>query len=319
MYFSLARWLVLVFAGCNGCNGCVGPDGNGEESCVKLNNVQNYEWTGGLHIPSYVTAEKEDILLDFAALTKDMQCHDLDPVADIDSLGLTRFPGMTGDEVSSGLTNNSLLQSDTNGYVSCEPGDETFCYLSQLSFGGTAYDTVKVYEEAAGTFLLNLSTGFQPGQGARFVLQLLPTPGSDVTELYIADTCDIVQMEFELESLEKLPLSAEGPWCLDWSEVSIAGNGTPVIPTDLDQIMVAHFTQTLPELEEQFLDLELIADEFYTTQLDGGTDADLSGLVNAEGEAFAGFTTDGTWLLALRCLQCTNPAPIFLTIVDVQP
>lgn len=298
--------------------GCPGDDKAEDTAVIDLLNEHSYEWTGGLQIPSFVTAENEDIKLDFSGLTKNMLCQDMDPVASVDSLGLTRFPIMSGEDVSSGLTNNSLLQSDTSGYVSCEPGDATYCTLSQFSFGGTAYDVVGIYQEDQGTFLLNLQTGFQPGQGAVFITQLLPTPSSDVTEVVFTDNCDIVQMEFDLESLEKLPMPATGPWALDWSTVSIAGNGTPVIPSDLDQIMVAHFTQTIPELEEQFLDLELIADQFYTVQLDGGTDADLSGLVSKEGTAFGGFTTDGVWLLALRCLQCTNPAPIFLTVVDVQ-
>lgn len=297
---------------------CTGDNEDSAGEVTMLLNEQNYEWTGGLEIPSFVTAENQDILLDFSALTKDMLCHDLDPVAEVDSLGLTRFPRMTGKEVSDGLTNNSLLQSDTNGYVSCEPGDETSCNLTDFSFGGTAYDVVSIYAESGGTFLLNLSTGFEPGQGARFITQLLPTPSSDVTEVHFADNCDIVNMTFELDNLQKLPMTAAGPWNIDWSDVSISGNGNPVIPSDLDQVMVAHFTQTTTELEGQFLDLELIADQFYTVMLDGGTDTDLAGLVSADGAGFGGFTTDGTWLLALRCLQCTNPAPIFLTIVEVE-
>lgn len=307
----------FVLAALGNVVGCDGGDEGEDTAVVSLLNEQNYEWTGGLEIPSYVTAELQDIVLDYSALTKDMLCHDLDPVATVDSLGLTRFPRMSGADVSTGLTNNSLLQSDTNGYVSCEPGDATSCPLSDFSFGGTAYDVVSIYEEAGGTFLLNLATGFEPGQGAVFVLQLLPTPGSDVTTVNFADNCDIVQMEFELDALEKLPMTAAGPWTIDWSTVSITGNGEPVQPSELDQVMVAHYTQTTTELEAQFLDLEIIAEQFYTLQLDGGTDADLAGLVSAEGTGFGGFTTDGTWLLALRCLQCTNPAPIFLTVVEV--
>jgi hypothetical protein len=71
------------------------------------------------------------------------------------------------------------------------------------------------------------------------------------------------------------------------------------------------------EIEASFLDIELLASDLYTLQLDGGTTASLSGLVTAEGKVFEGFDTSSTWLLALRCTRCTNPAPIFLTVLQV--
>jgi hypothetical protein len=296
--------------------GCPGKDD--EEEATSLLNENNYSWSGGLNIPSYETAEKVDVKIDWGALTTDMLCHDLDPVADIDSIGLTRFPRLSESEVSQGLTNNSLLQSDTNGYVGCEVGDETSCMLSDLNFSGTSYDTVSVYEEAQGTFLLSISEGTDPGKGVRAVGFLSPRAESTVTEANLEDNCDIVAMDVDMEALTKLAIPAGETPTIEWSSVSVAGNGEPVIPGDLDQVMVAHYTQSVTELEAGFLDIETLASELYTLQLDGGTEAGLLGLVTEDGTGFSGFTTDGTWLLALRCLECTNPAPIFLTVVDVQ-
>ncbi|MBM4367853.1 MAG: hypothetical protein FJ102_16695 [Deltaproteobacteria bacterium] len=299
-----------------GCAGCTGEEE--ADAVVSLLNENNYEWSGGLNIPSYETAELVDIHFDWSGLDKDMLCHDMDPVADIDSAGLTRFPFLTETEVAEGLTNNSLLQSDTSGYVSCEPGDRTECWLSEFSFGGTPYDTINVYKEDGGTFLFNLQTGTEPGQGARFVAFLQPRATSDVTELFFTPNCEVAQMEVEFEALTPVELSMDGPWTIEWSKLSIAGNGLPVIPGDLDEVMVASYDgYELSDLEAQFIDLDLIATDLYTLQLDGGTEATLSGLVNAEGEAFPGFTTDQTWLLALRCTSCTNPAPVFMSVVKV--
>lgn len=303
----------LLLSGCQGCSG--GTDDSADAECVLLQNENNYAWTGGLVIPEYITAEKEDIKIDFSALTDDMLCHEMDPVADVDNLGLTRFPHMDEQEVSSGLTNNSLLQSNTNGYVSCEPGDETFCMLSDFSFGGTAYNTVEVYEEAGGTFLIVVANGYDPGQGALFLAFLKPTPGSDVTEVYLTPTCDVVDYDVDLTAMTHLALPA-APSCIDWSGLTIAGNGEPVVPGKLDEILIGHYTQTPDELDDQFTDIELLASEFYTLELTGGTDADLTGAASADGTPFGGFTTDGTWLLGLRCTSCTNPAPIFMTVVD---
>ncbi len=309
--------VALVACTTTGDGGCGSDDDSGND-VIMLLNENNYTWTGGLDIPAYVTAELVDIHFDWSGMDKDMLCHDMDPVADVDSVGLTRFPLLAQDDVGGGLTNNSLKQSDTNGYVSCEPGDRTECWLSEFSFGGTAYNTIEVYEEGGGTFLFNLQTGTQPGQGARFVAFLEPTTTSDVTELVLEPTCDIVSMEFDLTALAPLDVPATGPWTVDWSLLSVSGNGLPVIPGDLDEVMVASYDGlSTEELSEQFLDLDLLATDLYTLQLDGGTQATLGGLVTADGKGFEGFTTDQTWLLALRCNTCTNPSPVFMTVVNV--
>lgn len=285
---------------------------------IKLVNENNYSWSGGLVIPSFQTAEHVDVHMDFSALTVDMLCHDMDPVADVDTLGLTRFPRLTQDEVATGLTNNSLLQADTNGYLSCEPGDETSCELSEFNFGGTFYDAIPTYDEAGGVYLLVVATGSTPGQGGLYLAFLEPLASSVETNVSLTDDCGVVDYDVNMESLSKLELPAEGPWEIDWSNVSISGNGQPVVPGKLDEVLVGHYTQTPAEIQAQFTDLEPLASELYKLELTGGTDADLSGLADADGKAFPGFTTDGTWVLGLRCTSCTNPAPIFLTVIDVK-
>jgi len=271
-----------------------------------------------LVIPSYVTAERVDVHMDFSQLTEDMLCHDMDPVADVDSLGLTRFPLLTEAEVATGLTNNSLLQSNTNGYLACEPGDNTWCDLSEFNFGGTYYDAVSVYAESGGVYLLVVATGSKPGQGGLFLAFLQPRASSDVTDVKFENDCGVVDYGVDLESLTKPSVPANGPWVIDWSNVSATGNGQPVSPGKLDEVLVGHYTETPAEIQERFTDLELMASELYKLELTGGTDADLSGLADVDGNAFPGFTPDGTWILGLRCTSCTNPAPIFLTVVSVE-
>lgn len=142
------------------------PKEDSAAESVFLKNDNNYSWSGGLVIPSFQTAEHVDVHMDFSALTVDMLCHDMDPVADVDNLGLTRFPRLTQAEVATGLTNNSLLQADTNGYLSCEPGDATSCELSDFNFGGTFYDAIPTYDEAGGVYLLVAATGSTPARAA---------------------------------------------------------------------------------------------------------------------------------------------------------
>ncbi len=294
-----------------------GKDDSAAEA-IELANENNYSWSGGLVIPSFQTAEHVDVHMDFSALTVDMLCHDMDPVADVDNLGLTRFPRLTQDEVAAGLTNNSLLQADTNGYLSCEPGEETSCELSEFNFGGTFYDAIPTYDEAGGVYLLVAATGSTPGQGGLYLAFLEPLASSSETNVAFTEDCGVVDYDVNMDGLTKLELPADGPWPIDWSNVSISGNGQPVVPGKLDEVLVGHYTQTPAEIQAQFTDLEPLASELYKLELTGGTDADLSGLADADGNSFPGFTTDGTWVLGLRCTSCTNPAPIFLTVIDVK-
>jgi hypothetical protein len=60
---------------------------------------------------------------------------------------------------------------------------------------------------------------------------------------------------------------------------------------------------------------ELLAEPLYVWSVSGTTDLDLATPTDA-GETFRGFDDVGTWVLALGCTTCANPAPLFLTVVD---
>ena len=82
-----------------------------------------------------------------------------------------------------------------------------------------------------------------------------------------------------------------------------------------DRTEVLAFIKTPAELATQFLDLEIIPTNLYSLSLTGGNSADLAAAVDADGNAFSGLSGDGTWLLALRCGRCYNPAPVFLSVL----
>jgi len=82
---------------------------------------------------------------------------------------------------------------------------------------------------------------------------------------------------------------------------------------------------TVAQVEEVFLRVDTEADELYylssldgTPVVQGETDADLMLATDADGNPFPGFTTDGIWLLGIECLSCLSPAPLALSIVEVQ-
>ena len=122
----------------------------------------------------------------------------------------------------------------------------------------------------------------------------------------------MLDFEANLADKDSTPISKEGPWLLDWSDLTTDGRGNEFSHTSVDGIMVGRYESLTPsDLESQFLDLEYIADELWTMELTGGSTADLSDL--SGDTPFTDFSGEGTWILALRCSLCSNPAPLFLT------
>ncbi|HEX7500572.1 MAG TPA: hypothetical protein VF524_09750, partial [Polyangia bacterium] len=80
-------------------------------------------------------------------------------------------------------------------------------------------------------------------------------------------------------------------------------------------VLLGHYTQTPAQLEKQFLDIQLIATDLYEAGISIGTRIDFSTLTTSSGKAFSGIDTTGTWLVALQCGACRNPAPWYLSIL----
>lgn len=299
-------------------------DGGGETSLsgdLVLQDTHNYSFSGVLDGPSFEMKEYQDFTLSWAGLEQDLQCHDLDPVADIDNVALMVFKRLSEEEVEAGLSADSLEQVDLAVYLSFEPGDATEVKLSDVSFFGTDPAIEEEFAEGSGTWMFVFTTGTDIGVGSRMIAFVHPSADPDAgTAASLTDGCSVLDASADLSSLTSVPVPAAGPWTVDWTAVTQTGIGTPFQPLDVTEVMVARYEQDLATLEAHFLDLELLAAELYTMPHPGGRTADLSGLSRVDdGSPFPGFDADGTWLLALRCRTCANPAPLFLTVLEPAP
>ena len=70
------------------------------------------------------------------------------------------------------------------------------------------------------------------------------------------------------------------------------------------------------DLEDNFLDIEYLAEDFYTTMVVSGASVNLNTLVDEEGDVFSGINHEGLWIIALICGDCANPAPWFLSTLQ---
>lgn len=290
---------------------------NGEDVVeIQLLDANNYTLGGTVDVPSVTTASGVDITVDWSAADDDIQCHDLDPSVDIDAAGLVRFSHLSQADVEAGLVNNSLQQQDADGYVEVYPEGATSTTLSAMSFFGTPIDVPKEYIEGGGTYMLLLTTGQTPGVGARILSFLDPQTSSDVTQADIGPGCGALDLDVDLESLTKVQIANGDSWAMSWSDLTRDGLGNTFDAAGIDELNIGYFADLTPaDLEGEFLDVEYVADKLYVLSLLGGTTANLE-LASWNGEKFGGFTQDGTWVIALRCKRCYNPAPVFFTIVE---
>ncbi len=288
------------------------PDPSG---LILLTNLHNFSYVGDLDVPFYPTVPGVDIRFDWSTATDDLQCHALSPVDDIDNLAVLALPNLDEAGVEYGLSNDSLQQADMGGYVSYAPGDETEAWLSSFTFFGTDTDIETLHQLDTGSWLLLVTSGDTLGVGARLLALFTPTAEASATEVELGSGCGILSFEADLEALTPAAALVDGPWLVDWTGLTLDGRTHPIEATRINQLMVARYPgRTIREIEEGFLDLELDAEELWTTQLTGGTTADLASLGNSAGP-FPGFAAEGPWLLALRCTLCSNPAPRFLTVL----
>jgi hypothetical protein len=307
----LGAVLSVAIPGCSTSEDTGNPPGT-----IALENANNYSFEGTLDIPSVETASGVDICVDWSKLNSDLQCHSVDPANDIDLLGVIRFPTLTEAEVESQLSTNDLDMKSMGGYVQY-PNDEeaTSACLSDFSFFGTAFDLATDYTEDGGTYLLELQSGTTPGVGARMLVFLEPRVKSDVTEVNVPNGCGMLHYSADLHTLTTVPVSLDGPWVMDWSDVTTDGLGNDMTDAQIDLLEVAHYDSvTVTDLENDFLDIEQNADEMWSLSLTSGKSGDLSDATNGASK-FSAFQKGGTWILALRCSSCSNPAPLFLTVL----
>lgn len=284
-------------------------------STVLLSDASNYAFQGALDVPSITTVSGGDVEVCWDQLTTDFQCQPVDPANDIDNVGLIRFANLSQDEVKAGLSENDLQQSEMSGYVEVRNDGATCTTLSAMSFFGTAIDLSQEFVEGGGTYMLLLTTGTSPGVGARMLTFLAPSAASDVSRADVSGGCGVLDFTVDLHSLTPVPACTDAPWTVDWSGVTVDGQGHSFDSSQVDSVMLGYYEgKTAADIEGDFLNLEQSATALYAVDVPGGTTADLAAATDGT-NLFPGFTGDGLWVLALRCSRCYNPAPLFLTVV----
>jgi hypothetical protein len=179
------------------------------------------------------------------------------------------------------------------------------------------YLDAATYTPSNSTFVIAAQTGTDMiGTGIRMLQSFELDPSSTNTTVTLTNSSTTLAYTANLHSLHPTGVPAGTPnLTLDWSQIQTNALGQTFIPTNIANAIVGHYSQTPAQLESQFLDLQTIAEDLYTAEIPSGSVLDFTQLMDKSGNSFQGIDSTGTWLVALICTNCRNPAPYYLTIL----
>jgi hypothetical protein len=281
-----------------------------------LTDANNYTIETSLNVPITQVEARSDVLVDFSSVGVDLLGDPLDPALDIVTVSIVNLFGMEPEAAMEALAADQVLQSDVGTYMTWSSDGATEVLLSELSFLGNPFLPEEELEPDSGSWLLVFSEGVVPGQGARQLAFVEPVEGAEGNEVDLGTEGAGIGLEVDIERAEGVVLPASEIE-LDLSELELDGQGGEFDPLAVDQVWLAWFEDaSLAELESDFVHLEERADRLYSQAHDGASGFTLDALVDGDGVPFESLDSTGTWLLALLCTTCLNPAPKLLTPVE---
>jgi len=298
------------------------PGGSGAN--VILKNENNYSSTSTLTLTSVDTASGVDIDICWTGMTKDLQCHDVVPTTGVKNISLVQFINKTPAQAQVELISGDL---DTSVVVYRDfhtTGDSTCTKLSKVQGlgGGAPIALAQDYvESSSDTYVVIASNTTTVGAGAQSMIIVTPKAGNSNTAVDIPSGCDKLDFNANLQDLTKVSIPAQGPWVVDWSQVTEDSEGKdPNFIVRTVDLILAHYDKPIADIEADFFNIETSATHLWRIRNIEGTSSTSKNLAqaqDADGNLFTGFEpAGGVWALGLQCPSCQNPAPLFLTILE---
>jgi len=166
-------------------------------------------------------------------------------------------------------------------------------------------------------YSLLVATGLDYGQGTYMVGTFLLDPDSTNTTVNVTSLSTRIDFTANIASRPATYVPPGiGDMIVDWTHMTVTAAGNAFIPSSITQLRIASYDQSPELLEgEYFTHLDEIAVEMYETPIEAGTKISLEQARTKDGKTFAGIDDTHTWLLALNCGACQNPAPWYLTVL----
>jgi hypothetical protein len=286
--------------------------------------VNNYSFSSTLTFPPISVQPDTELTFGWAGVTTDFLGHPLDPMAGVDTVNLMLW-NLTQSDLETKLIADELLMRDL--------GVIATLYTENMLTEGALFDFTSVgmpitpdmilpyvnaenYPPDLNTYTVMIASGDVLGEGTRMIQGFKLDPASTNTHVEITDTSTHLEYTVNLQNHTRtnVPMGT-GAVTIDWGDMTVNALGYEFIPTEITEALVAYYTEPVTDLEAQFLDLDLIAEGMWRGEIVSGTTVTLSNLTNESGQPFAGIDGNGTWIVALVCGSCRNPAPWYLSIL----
>ena len=292
--------------------------------------ANNYAFKSEIMLHPVTVKSMSDLSFDWGGVTKDFLGHPVNAVNDLNSI-FVLLVNLPVAQLETQLDNDTFSQAAvqiTPPPLFSPTGQTSGSLFENFTVGGEAvtlsnagpYLDAATWTPANSTFALVAQTGPNLGSDIRMLQQFQLDDSSSNTSVTLSNSSTTLTYTANLHSAPPtgVPSGVAG-LSLDWSQIQTNALGNPFDPTSITSANVGHYKQSLSQLETQFLDLQTIAEEFYTVDIPSGTTLDFTTLKDSNNNAFTGVTSDGVWLVALQCGNCQNPAPWYLTVLEPVP
>ena len=286
----------------------------------------NYDYIGDIQIGTQTVATGVEVSVDWCSLTTDLRGRVVTDPSAIDRVLFIEF-SLTPEEVMAKVEANALVQADTVTQWLLLSPESCTANLSDFSILGNIFDPEADLVESDNTWLLSVSN-YPDGRFDILMSTFVePLESETNSSVVVDDDSSTLSFDTDLHSADPLVTSASfDEYSLDWSGVDNDVNGVPFDKLLGNRLLIGKVAaDNITDVESIFLRLDDEAEELYylsdvdgEQQVYGRTAADLMLATDLAGNNFGGFTTDGVWLVGIECLSCTSPAPLLLSVVEVE-
>jgi hypothetical protein len=310
--------------------GTVAPvvPGAAVSNMIIANPANNYTFASTLSINVVPVQPSSELSFEWGSITRDFIGHEMNAVTDIDMVTLLMWK-LDKAELERKLNADELAQSDLVALAmiyTADPSVTSGTLFEMTSFGMPieqdvllGYLNIEDYDPALHTYTIMAVTGTTAGEGTRMIQGFQLDPTSTNTQVSMTSDSTGLDYTVDIDGAAPTPVPAATPGItIDWDDMTVTSLGTEFFPNNITEALVAKYPMTVAELEANFLDLELIAEQMYRGEVTSGTSFDLSMTTDAAGNAFPGADATGTWVVALFCGGCANPAPWYLSVLQPQ-
>lgn len=296
---------------------------------VVITDETNYSLTDSFSIQHVILKDNTDLVFDWSKLSVDFFGKAVTPTADINTVSISLW-NLKPADIEEALKVDDLPLGSNSGVITTFP-DGTYTQMNLLGFNElgnplptdelwSRFDTATPnyqYPQDKYTFLLMAQSGTDVGRQPHSIALFNIDPGSSLTELDLTNDSTKLSYSVDLERAHPMLVPASAPFTIDWSHMTTNCLGNTYDYSQITEAAVAHYTtKTLSELQQDFLNLEDIADGWWSAEVTAGASIDFSMLTDKNGAAFPGIDSTGVWMAALFCGTCNNPAPWSITILQ---